>query len=117
MEDGLELLLNASMHAVDSAHWSMRSRVKGLKRRASTSAGKGLIESYYRFDVMSAELWVYLLDFNYRVRRRDRRKVPRAVPMGLTGARDRVVRLHDVAWNFRLGVPQAKEISRWLSRM
>lgn len=117
VEDGLAPLLNASMHSVDSAHWSMRSRAKGLRRRASTSAGKGLIESYYRFDVMSAELWVYLLNFNYRLRRRDRRKVPRAVEMGLADARDTDVRLHYTAWNFRLGVPQAKEISRWLSQM
>ena len=116
VDDGLDLLLNASMHSVDSAHWSMRSRAKALKRRVSTSAGKGLGESYYRFDVMCAELWVYLLDFNYRLRKRDKRKVPRAVDMGLAGARDRVVRLHDVAWNFRLGVTHAKEISRWLSR-
>ena len=116
VDDGLDLLLNASMHSVDSAHWSMRSRAKALKRRVSTSAGKGLSGSYYRFDVMCAELWVYLLDFNYRLRKRDKRKVPRAVDMGLASASDRVVRLHDVAWNFRLGVAHAKEISRWLSR-
>ena len=114
VDDGMDVLMNASMHSVDSAHWSIRSRAKGMERRASTSGGRGLGSSYYRFDVMSAELYVYLLHFNFCLFIRDRRKLPRAVPMGLADKRDRRVRPHDVAWNFRLGKSHAREIGRWL---
>ena len=113
-EDAHEPLLKASMYSIDSAHGSMRSRVNALQRRGSISQGQGLKSNYYRFDVMCAEMWVYLLNFNCRLRKQDKRKFPRAVTMGLADKRDRIVRPHDVAWNFRLGIEHAEKISRWM---
>ena len=57
-DDGEGLYLKASMHSIDSAHASMRSRVTALQRRGKTSQGAGLKTNYYRFDVVCAEMWV-----------------------------------------------------------
>lgn len=48
-------------------------------------------------DVMCAKLWVYLVFFNYFLFVRNERTVPRAVPMGLVGKRDRKAQHHDIA--------------------
>ena len=112
VNDGLDVLLGASMFAVDSAHSSMRRRVRGLQRRVTTSSGTGLSQAYSRFDNICADLWVYLIHFNFCVRKRAPPvTLPRAVKMGLAEEDDCKVRPHAVAWDFRLGVEHAREIS------
>ena len=118
LEDGAEALLAAAMKSVDSAHASMRRRVNGMARRVGTSGGgkgAGLGLAYYRFDVICAEFWIYLIYFNFRTWRRDGAgAVPRAVPMGLAEEQEGNVAAHDIAWSFRLGVNEATEISSWI---
>ena len=55
----MDVLLGALMFPVDSAHNSMRRRVRGLQRRVKTSSGAGLSQAYSRFDNICAELGVY----------------------------------------------------------
>ena len=123
LEDGEYLLLGATLQPVDSAHASMRSKISSAERPQKVSVGIGFRDSYYRPDVVIAEYRVYMLYYNFLVRRTNwlRRKkypnraIPRAVSLGLAAKRDHKVKPNQIVWDFRLGVKHAKEISRWMT--
>ena len=123
LKDGEDLLLGATLQPVDSAHASMRSKISSAERPHKVSVGIGFRDSYYRPDIVIAEYRVYMLNYNFLVRRRDwlarkrypTRAIPRAVSLGLAKKRDRKVKPNQIVWDFRLGVKHAKEISQWMT--
>ena len=123
IEDGKELLMGATLQPVDSAHNSMRSKISSVERPHNVSEGIGFRDTYYRPDVVIAEYSVYMLYFNYRVRRIDylarkrhpERAISRAVNFGLAAKDEPKVRPNQIVWDFRLGLEHAREISRWMT--
>ena len=121
-DDGAPLLLHASLQNVDTLMSSMRSRIRALERPSARAVpGISYESSYYLPTAVSGELWIYLLDRNYR--KPDHTGQP-FIPAHLAGLMtdaeaDRVdlgfpeKDFRDKVLNFRLGLTQAKRMSKW----
>lgn len=116
-DQGRELLLGATLRPVDSAFNLLRYRAKSVRRGSFRAAqGRSYQEAYVRPHVVLAELWIALLWRNYGVRVKTRNKVPPARPMKLTRPKESLPNLPRLVFDFRLGVKEAKRITRWVTR-
>ena len=114
---GRELLANATLRPLDSVLSAIRAHVPSA---APGPSCPGIEQSgaAVRPSVLSSELAVYLLRHNHGLRTRPPPTVP-AHAMGLAlpeGERPDSEDPADLAWNFRLGLTQARWITRWRSQ-
>ena len=111
---GKAAVADARMLPVDSIMNSMRRRIRSFERPRLRSEGRSFASSYVLPGVVHAELLIYLLKQNYSIGRRARRPVVPARAMGLMRANGKPPDLLQTAWDFRLGVGHAREISGWI---
>ena len=121
-DDGVPLLLHASLQNVDTLMSSMRSRIRALERPSGRAIpGISYESSYYLPTAVRSELWIYLLERNYR--KPDHTGQP-FIPAHLAGLMtdaeaDRVdlgfpdKDFRDKVLDFRLGLTQARRMSKW----
>ena len=115
-EQGRNLLLNSTLHPVDSNMNILRHHAKGVKRgQFRAKQGRSYQDAYVSPQVVLGELWIALLWRNYGVRYKTKRKVTPAKPMQLAGPTEPVPDLVKLAWNYRLGLDEAANISLWAS--
>ena len=126
---GRDLLWRTTMQPVDSACDFMRERTAGIQRpNFRARPGRSYRSSYFLPRVLSSEMWIMLLWRNYGVRFSSAAKIPPAKVMGLTRPKETIdskdpkenkqrkeILMFRSVWEFRLGVTQAKRISKWLS--
>ena len=120
--DGLGLLLHATLQPVDTCINALRQRVRALSRpRARALGGPGYQHSYALIEHVLAELWIYLLAYNYRTRPRGPRQPIRALALGLISdseaarvARGEIaVQFRTLVNEYRLGLREAARMTRW----
>lgn len=120
--DGAPLLLHATLQPVDSLMNSMRNRVHALSRASSRARpGRSFQGNYIKVEAVLGELWVYLMQRNYRLRRRTKQKKIPAHALGLmtekqvikTTQRKPTDHFSEIVMDFRLGLLQAGRMSRW----
>ena len=113
---GRELLANATLRPLDAVLSAIRAHVPSAARPIMPAYRA--VRAAVRPSVLSSELTVYLLRRNYGLRTRPPPTVP-AHAMGLDlpeGERPDSEDPADLAWNFRLGLTQARSITRWRSQ-
>ena len=116
-EHGRELLGKSALNPVDSAAGVLRSRVQGLRRSQTRhKPGKSFRDSYAFPQVVLSELHIALAWRNYGARIKAANKVPPARPMKLTRDKESLPNLLEKGWNFRLGIKQARRMSKWVIR-
>jgi len=114
---GRELLGQVVLNNVDSAAAVLRSRVQALKRSQTRyKPGKSYRDSYVSPQVVQAELNIALAWRNYGARVKAANKVPPAKRMELKRPKEDLPDLLDKAWNFRLGIREARRMSKWVIR-
>lgn len=114
---GRELLGKAALNSVDSAAAVLRARVQGLKRSQTRyKPGKSFRDSYVFPQVILGELSIALAWRNFGARIKAENKVPPARPMKLTRPKEKLPDLLEKAWNFQLGIKEARRISKWVIR-
>ena len=113
---GRELLANATLRPLDSVLSAIRAHVPSAAR--PIMSGYRAVRAAVRPSVLSSELAVYLLRHNHGLRTRPPPTVPaHAIGLDLPeGERPDSEDPADLAWNFRLGMTQARWISRWRSQ-
>ena len=92
---------------------SVRSRTSAAGRPLLRAEGQSYRNSYVLPAVAVNELAIYLIGRNYMLRRKTSQKTIPAEAMGLVAPSAAGLDLLDRAWNFRLGIAQARRISRW----
>ena len=121
-EHGRPLLLNATLQPADTIMSSMRRRVRGLVRPSGRAMqGISYMESYYRVDTLISEVWVYLMERNFRLPDDDEQEfIPAMLAKLMTESEaERVVDRHtdedfrDIVLDFRLDLNHARRLSKW----
>ncbi len=116
LDEGFDLLLNATLQAVDGNFAYMRYRINSANRPSTSTGGQSYVASSYDPRVVCAEFSMYLFLRNYFRRPAAEEKHIRAEVMGLI-PRDRpVLSPEQAVWSFRLGMKHAREMVRWLGR-
>lgn len=119
---GAPLLLHATLQPADTIMNSMRRRIHGLVRPATRALeGISYLETYYRVDSLLSEIWVYLMERNFRLPDDEEQEfIPAMLAKLMTEKEaERVIDQHtdedfrDIVLDFRLGLAQASRMSRW----
>ena len=110
---GKAVLSGSTLQPVDSLFNSVRSRTSAAGRPLLRAEGQSYRNSYVLPAVAVNELAIYLIGRNYMLRRKTSQKTIPAEAMGLVAPSAAGLDLLDRAWNFRLGIAQARRISRW----
>ena len=116
INEGLDLLLDATLQPVDANIGYMRWRVHSASRPGMAATGQSYVENAYDPRVLCAEMSMYLFQRNYHKRPGVRTKHVRAQRMGLVPRERPVMSAEKVVWSFRLAAAHAREITRWLKR-
>ena len=121
-EHGRPLLLHATLQPADTIMNSMRDRVRGLVRPSGRAMqGISYKESYYRVDALMSEIWIYLMERNFRLPDHTGQEFIPAMLAGLMteNEAERVVDRHededfrDIVLDFRLDLTHARRMSKW----
>ena len=121
-EHGRTLLLNATLQPADTIMSSMRRRARGLVRPSGRAQeGSSYMESYYRVDSLISEVWVYLMERNFRLPDDEEQDfIPAMLAKLMTESEaERVVDrhtdedFHDIVLDFRLDLTHARRMSKW----
>ena len=122
-DDGKPLLYHATLQPVDSLMSAMRSRVRALSRpEERAKPGRSFMTRYFSIDAALGELWIYLLERNYRLRERTRQEAIPAHKLGLmtdteaASVKGGVIEndFVEIALDFRLGLKEAGRMTGWL---
>ena len=121
-DDGAPLLFHSTLQPVDSLMNSMRQRTRALGRAVFRARpGRSYLTSYYLLDPVKSELWLYLLHRNYWLRPITEQQFIPANVLGLMTDKEAqrasrsVVedKFREIVLDFRLGLSQAKRMSKW----
>ena len=116
-DHGRDLLMESTVKPVDSEGNVIRSHARGAQRgKGRAEPGRSYRDAYAEPLVVLQEVWIVVLWRNYGVRIKTRRKVTPARPMRLMRPKEKVPDLAKLAWDFRLGLKEARRISKWVTR-
>ena len=123
IDEGVPLLLHATLQPVDSAFGSIRRRTSAARRPWKGATGLSFLEHAYSPPIVCAEMTMYLFHRNYHRRPWGPKGQPiPARHMGLirskakprSPVKGRPLPPVKAMWSFRLEVEHAREITKWL---